>query len=78
MSYRRAAALARDRAAEARRQADQLPATPARISAIDHEDRPALIAWLLRRIAQEMDAFANELEHAGREEDVTVSGRPPR
>jgi hypothetical protein len=75
MSWRAAAELARARAEQARRRSAEQYVEEFRIQA--QEDRPALAAWLQRRIAQEFDTFANELEQAGRE-DVTVSERGPR
>jgi hypothetical protein len=77
MSFRRAAELARGKAAEARRQADQVGVADPRVEAFDRNDRPALIVWLKRRIAQEMDALAAELARRT-DEDVTVSERGPR
>lgn len=77
MSFQRAAALARDRAADARRKAAQHQVARERVEAFDRHDKPALIAWMLRRIGQEMDQFATELERQAAE-DVTVSERGPR
>ena len=77
MSWRSAGALAREWAAEQRRQADALAAPPSRVAQFDDGDRPALVAWLKRRIAQEHDRFANACEQQARE-DVTVSERGPR
>jgi hypothetical protein len=77
MSFRAAASLARDHATQARREADEVPVSADRVQAFDRDDRLALVSWMKRRIAQEFDKFANELDgHAL--EDVTVRERQPR
>jgi 2'-5' RNA ligase len=74
MSFHLAASLARDHATQARREADEVPVSIARVEAFDRDDRRALVSWLKRRIAQEFDRFANVLEQCARE-DVTVLDR---
>ena len=80
MSWRGAAELARQWAADSRRLADHLvtssPLDQERLRVFD-QDRPALTAWLKRRVAQEMDRFANECQKRSSMEDITVTGPAP-
>jgi hypothetical protein len=78
MSWRSAAELARRHADDSRRKADEQRADPPRVEDFNFEDRPALVAWLHRRIAQEFDKFSNECQRRSSVEDVTVIERGPK
>ena len=75
MSWKAAAEFVRARAEKARQLSAMFNVEELRVQA--QEDRAAIGALVQRRIAQELDTVANELEQAGRE-DVTVSERGPR
>lgn len=74
------AKMARERAERCRRVAERqkIDDDRARLMQRRLADDPAALAWCMARVAQELEAFAEECQRLSNDRDVTTVERGPR
>jgi hypothetical protein len=79
-SWRMPAKLARERAARCRRVAERHQTGGDQAHRMQRllQDEPAALAWVMGRVAQELEQFADECLRLSNDKDVTAVERGPR